>query len=173
MVDKISTNKGGFFSAGDWSSNKYNEASHTTLSRHHTVFWVVGVQIQSTMHSSGCVSSAAVAHTHACPPPRHAHALMGMYPTPPYHASCPPAMHAPTPCHTCPTPLNRISDRCKNITFPQLLLRTVKRSPCIFPQVTFSTHHKINRIAPTSHRCIIITQLDIPPSNNLYWNTTV
>ena len=40
-----------------------------------------------------------------------------------------------------PPPVNRITGRCKNITFPQLLLRTVKRpsklrsglSPCIIP----------------------------------------
>ena len=42
----------------------------------------------------------------------------------------PPDMYAPLPCTPLmprmpPSPVNRITDRCKNITFPQLLLRTV------------------------------------------------
>ena len=85
----------------------------------------------------GCITSTAVAvspakHTplpcHACPPPRTP--LLPCTP-PATHAS--PAMHAPAmhaPCHATPLPrtppVNRITDRCKNITFPQLLLRTVK-----------------------------------------------
>ena len=87
---------------------------------------------------------------HACPP-HHAH-LRAMYTSPLPHT--PPAMHTSLPCmplamrahhcHTCPPPLpymppspcmlschacppvDRMTDACENITFPQLLLRTVK-----------------------------------------------
>ena len=93
----------------------------------------------------GCVPSAAVAvspatHTpcYACPSatpppmphmrPCHAHPLPH---TPAMHV--PPAMRA--------LPVNRITDKCKNITFPQLLLRTVTSRnlpasaflPCLSP----------------------------------------
>ena len=57
----------------------------------------------------GCVARALVTTSPACMPPYHA---------------CPFTTHAPLHhawplCHTCP-PVNRITDRCKNITFPQL-----------------------------------------------------
>ena len=46
----------------------------------------------------------------------------GVRAMPPCHA-CPPAIHAPLPCmppcHVCP-PVNRMTDRCKHITLPQL-----------------------------------------------------
>ena len=79
----------------------------------------------------GCVPSAAVApahplamhtpyatHTpcHTCPLPHTPSCLLPHMP-PPRH-TCSPAMHAPPP-------VNRITDSCKNITFPQLLLWTV------------------------------------------------
>ena len=62
---------------------------------------------------------------HTCPSPS----------TPPFlpcmssltmHA--PYAMHTPL-CHTCPLPVDRMTDDCENITFPQLLLWTVKTEP--------------------------------------------
>ena len=73
-----------------------------------------------TMHTS---LSCKCVPCHACPLPCYT------------SLSCmPPAMHAP--CHSCPLPcnllpcippplLNRMTDTCKNITFPQLLLPTV------------------------------------------------
>ena len=59
-----------------------------------------------------------------CPP---AHMPPTMHtPTmhPPSPHTCPPATQPP-PCHAHPL-VNRITGRCKNITFPQLRLRTVK-----------------------------------------------
>ena len=75
------------------------------------------------------------------PPPPTAH-TPAMH-TPPGH-TCPPAMHAATthplpcmppathdpchtwpPCHAPPLTVDRMTDACENITFPQLLLRTV------------------------------------------------
>ena len=88
-----------------------------------------------------CMPPAAT-HTpcHTCHP-CHTYPLPHMPPLPhmsPFtthvplcYACCPlPCMppfatHAPLAMHV-PHPLNRITDRCKNITFPQLLLRTVK-----------------------------------------------
>ena len=62
---------------------------------------------------------------HACPSPCMPPPCMP--PCTPCHA---PAMHVP--CHACPhytcplhacSPVNRLTDRCKNITFPQLCLQ--------------------------------------------------
>ena len=98
----------------------------------------------------GCVPSAAVAVS----PATHAstghtcHPLPHMPPTThaPYHTCPPPHMppcHACTLCHTTPftmhgplchagppfathaPPMDRMTDTCENITFPQLLLQTV------------------------------------------------
>ena len=77
--------------------------------------------------------------------PCHAHPLCHTCPPLPL---TPPTMHAPLPCtsphHTCPPPpMNRITDRCKNITFPQLLLQTVitlQERNCVgywFGKITF------------------------------------
>ena len=63
---------------------------------------------------------------HACTPLSCMPPLLCMLPLP----CMPPfAIHVPFPTHvdirhTCP-PVNRITDRCKNITFPQLRLRAV------------------------------------------------
>ena len=51
--------------------------------------------------------------------------------SPPLHHACPTfAMHAPFDKHAhhfaTHAPMNRITDRCKNITFPQLRLGTVR-----------------------------------------------
>ena len=51
-----------------------------------------------------------------CMPPCHEHP----------HA-CPTPCMSPPPC-THPLPMGRMTDVCENITFPQLLLRTVKRN---------------------------------------------
>ena len=102
----------------------------------------------------GCVPSTSVAVSPACMPPCHAHppathttpchaCPLPMYTPTLCHAhplhyayhlchACPHplphtplfAMHIPL-CHTCP-PVNRITDRCKNITFLQFRLRVVK-----------------------------------------------
>ena len=76
---------------------------------------------------------------HACPPATHAPCHVCLLPHIPLamHAPChacplpctSPAMHAP--CHAHPLPcmsptVNRMTDDCENITFPQLLLRMVK-----------------------------------------------
>ena len=83
-----------------------------------------------------CAPLLCMSLHHACPPGTHA----------PHHAHpchmcslphTPPAMHAPL-CHECPLchacplpftppPVDRMTDACENITFPQLLLRTVIR----------------------------------------------
>ena len=62
-------------------------------------------------------------HYHICPPAMHA-SLPHMHPAMhvPHH-TCPPATYAP--CHTCPPamhapPVDRMTDRCKNITLLQL-----------------------------------------------------
>ena len=95
----------------------------------------------------GCIPSAAVAVSparHACMPPCHVcphhtpramHALHHACPpathAPPIPCKPPSATHAPLPCMppsaTHPPAVNRITDRCKNIAFPQLLLRTVTK----------------------------------------------
>ena len=55
---------------------------------------------------------------HACPPPFTMHA--------PLHHACPPPLpHMPPFCHVCPPVDRRMIHACQNITFPQLLLRTV------------------------------------------------
>ena len=59
-----------------------------------------------THPSCQCMPPAMYAPCHACPPPH-----------------MPPTTHT-TPSHTCPPP-DRMTDACDNITFPQLLLRTV------------------------------------------------
>ena len=80
------------------------------------------------------------------PPPCHAHTLPLPHIPPAMHAPChghPSAMHMPLPCmppcHACPfslphmpplpctspPPMDRMTDSYENITFPQLLLRTV------------------------------------------------
>ena len=47
------------------------------------------------------------------------------------HQAQPPGMHAPTPfAMYAPSPVDRMTDTCENITFPQLLLRTVKSTVC-------------------------------------------
>ena len=72
----------------------------------------------------GCILSAVVAispATHVCPPPHmpHCHACPPPH-TPPFLPCMP---HTPPPRTT---PAKKITDRCKNITFLELLLRTVK-----------------------------------------------
>ena len=91
------------------------------------------------MHSRMCTTrSLTVSHA----PHNHAHPPQPCMPpcnhTCPHNHACPPTMHAPhshthTPLQPCmpPTtthapPVNRITDTCKNITFPQLRLRAVK-----------------------------------------------
>ena len=59
---------------------------------------------------------------HAYPPPCMPPAMYGPFHTCPLPCM-PPAMNAPymhAPCHTCP-PVDRMTDTCENITFPQLL----------------------------------------------------
>ena len=92
-----------------------------------------------TIHCSGRLSC------HACPPPCMPPAMHAPLPPTmhaplhacPHHACpwpcMPAAMHAPypptcmSPCHACPPhpPVNRVTDTCKNITFPQFCLQTV------------------------------------------------
>ena len=55
---------------------------------------------------------------HACPPPPH---------MPPLHHACPPLPCMPP--SSCMPPCGQ-TDACENITFPKLLLRTVKKSSC-------------------------------------------
>ena len=66
------------------------------------------------------------------PHPCYAPLLSCMSPLP----CMPPAMHAP--CHACPLPctpsVDRMTDACENMTFPQLLLRTVKT--CVFREIS-------------------------------------
>ena len=80
----------------------------------------------STMHTPATHAPCHASPSHACPPVMQA----------PYHTSLlPPTMHAPY--HACPLPcmppamhvpsLGQINT-CKNITFPQLLLRAVAMS---------------------------------------------
>ena len=80
-------------------------------------FSTYGIQIHTTrMHSSRMRTICCSGHLscHACPPAMHA----------PWHA--PPAMHTtPSPCMP-PSPVDRMTDACENITFLQLLLRMVK-----------------------------------------------
>ena len=70
-----------------------------------------------TIHCSGSLSYQAY-------PPPAMHASTGAMPQPPCHACPTPATHALSPA-TRPLPVNRMTDTCENITFPQLLLRTV------------------------------------------------
>ena len=89
----------------------------------------------STMYTvccSGCLSCHACPPT-CMPPPCMPPPLQNAHPlhSTPYHAcplchTCPFAMHNPFTMLAPPPPVNRIIGRCKNITFPQLLLRTVK-----------------------------------------------
>ena len=78
-----------------------------------------------TMHAPCHACPPCYAHPcYACPLTCHAclpatHAPLAMHT--PCHAHSP-ATHAP--CHACP-PMDRMTDACENITFPQLLLRTV------------------------------------------------
>ena len=83
------------------------------------------------MHSRRCVPSAAVAVSPAmyAPPPPHTRPLAMHAPhhaRPPSSQMLPFATHAPlfatTPFHH---PVDRMTDTCENITFQQLLLRTV------------------------------------------------
>ena len=101
----------------------------------------------------GCVPStaAAVSTVMHMPPAMHPPTMHTPFTTHapsqtgPLHPTCSPlphmppfAMHAPL-CHThpplpmhaplCHTPMDRMTDTCENITFPQLLLRTVKYIP--------------------------------------------
>ena len=99
-----------------------------------------------TVHCSGrlsCHTCPPATHTpcHACiPPATHAspytHAPLAMrapcYTCPP---PCMPPCHA-HPCHACPPLVDRMTDACENITFLQLLLRTVVRKKKIF-HITF------------------------------------
>ena len=90
----------------------------------------------------GSVPSAAVAvspttHTpcHAQPPSPHMPPLPR---TSPFATHAPPLPHMPHLCHAhplpqyplpcMPPPVDRMTDACENITFPQLLLRTVNIS---------------------------------------------
>ena len=95
----------------------------------------------------GCVPSAAVAVSaathapsmhvplcHAPPLPCMPPAMHALCHTCPHHAclpchACPPChahpYHKCPPCHTRPPPMDRMTDASENITFPQLLLRTV------------------------------------------------
>ena len=51
---------------------------------------------------------------------------------PPGNHACPPSNHACPPATTHAPPMDRITDTCKNITFPQLRLRVVKMLNFIF-----------------------------------------
>ena len=80
------------------------------------------------MHSSRMRTARVSGHL-SCTPPTHTHMLPAMYALCHAHTTpprMPPAMHASPPCTT---PVNRITDWCKNNTFPQLRLRAVK-IPC-------------------------------------------
>ena len=97
-------------------------------------------RMQSSRMRTICCSGRLSRPAH--PPATHApdHAT-------PYHA-CPPATHTPcqicplpcttppchAPCHAQPPPpVDRMTDACENITFPQLLLRTVISVSLKFP----------------------------------------
>ena len=73
----------------------------------------------------GCVPSTAVAVSPAMHTPSHAPTLPHMPPPPATHAT--PCPHHAHPCHAHPPPppVERMTDACENITFPQLLLRTL------------------------------------------------
>ena len=59
----------------------------------------------------------------ACPLPHTPPAMHAPLQHMPHYHAWPPAMHTPRPLT--PPPLDRMSDACENITFPQLLLRTL------------------------------------------------
>ena len=74
------------------------------------------------------------ANHHICPPATHAPAMHAPPCTPLHHACHPPPCMPPLP-RTLPLPCTPpwtelLTDRCKNITFPQFRLRTVKKSKC-------------------------------------------
>ena len=113
-------------------SSRMRTARSLTISRH------VLCMPPATMHgprNHACPPQLCTPPYHACPPQPCMPPLSCMPPCnhacPPYHAcphnhTCPlppPTTHAPPPAtHACP-PVNRITDTCKNITFPQLRLR--------------------------------------------------
>ena len=89
---------------------------------------------KTRMHSSRMCTIRCSGHLscHACPPATHAPChtcpLPCMPPTmhAPLHHTCPPfTTHTPMVPLATPTP-DRMTDACENITFPQLLLRTLK-----------------------------------------------
>ena len=78
----------------------------------------------------GCVPPASVATSPASMPPTMHAPCHTPPPCTPRLPCMPPATHGPPlwmpPATQPPPPVNRITDRCKNITFPQLRLRAVK-----------------------------------------------
>ena len=72
-----------------------------------------------------CPSSHAYLFCHTFPPAMHTPPLPCM---PPHHAYPPPQCMNPQ----CAPPVNRMTDACENITFPQLLLRKVIKVYCCF-----------------------------------------
>ena len=119
--------------------------AHTTSTRMHS-------SRMHTIHCSGCLSCHAPP-----PPPIHApamHALLHhtchltmhtlLHHTCPLCHTCPPPLHAcpPSP-HMSPAPCGQ-TDACENITFPQLLLWSVKMA---------IANAKIQRINVTGFSC--------------------
>ena len=103
-----------------------------------------------TVHCSGRLSC----HAHSLPrmPPFNTHAPFTKHAplchTYLLHHACPPlfAMHVPFAmyvplCHAHP-PVDRMTDACENITFPQLLLRTVKISMLVLKHGLFLTKNE-------------------------------
>ena len=77
-------------------------------------------------HASPLPCHASPLPCHVSPLPCHAPPATHSLPHTPCHTSPIPPHDPPLPAMLDPLPVNRITDRCKNFTFPQLLLRTVK-----------------------------------------------
>ena len=81
----------------------------------------------ATMHAPWQPCMPPSPGNHACPPGSHA---------PPWQPHMPPAATHPWAATHAPPPVDRITDTCKNITFPQLRLRAVNMSKTFYRHVT-------------------------------------
>ena len=126
-------------------------------SRLHTVRWSGRLSCHARPHCHA-YQPAKHAPCHACPPPctppchtcpHHAwppcHACFPLPCMPPSHHACPPAMHAPLWTEF-------LTHACENITFPQLLLRTVIIGSQLPPPPTRVGDHLGNPGSATGNR---------------------
>ena len=103
-----------------------------------------------------------------------------MAPSPPGSTACacllqhmPPAMHTPSATHA--TPLDRMTDACKNIIFPHLLLRAVTKWGRVnggllggqHHLLLISQHNSLSNLLCTIAICMNTTQTFVPQCNDI------